>query len=199
MDPPPSRSHPPRSPARARRPNLKGPGPFRLARPPPLRLLPPPPLKALRDRRRAARTAAARPVEPFRVVDVAVFYGERSGGIRTYLDAKAAYAQRTGAFDHRLIVPGRTRDVSGARCALPSREGRRQQRLPLAARHPPARRPAARAGARRRPAARPVLGAARGDHRRPFGRGARRDGPSRLARSRRRGAPRPEPRSTGPR
>jgi alpha-1,6-mannosyltransferase len=41
-----------------------------------------------------------------RVVDVAVFYGERSGGIRTYLDAKVAYAERTGAFDHRLVVPG---------------------------------------------------------------------------------------------
>jgi alpha-1,6-mannosyltransferase len=53
-------------------------------------------------------------------VDVALFYGGRSGGIRTYLDAKAAYARRTGAFEHRLVVPGAARDVSGATCALPS-------------------------------------------------------------------------------
>ena len=60
----------------------------------------------------AARGRAPRPAlrlverRPLRVVDVALFYGERSGGIRTYLDAKAAYARRTGAFEHRLIVPG---------------------------------------------------------------------------------------------
>ena len=46
------------------------------------------------------------PARPLRVVDVALFYGERSGGIRTYLNAKAAYAARTGAFEHRLVVPG---------------------------------------------------------------------------------------------
>ena len=57
---------------------------------------------------------------PLRVVDVALFYGERSGGIRTYLDAKAAFARRTGAFEHRLVVPGTARDVKGATCALPS-------------------------------------------------------------------------------
>ncbi|MDA0183931.1 glycosyltransferase [Solirubrobacter phytolaccae] len=55
-----------------------------------------------------------------RVVDVALFYGERSGGIRTYLDAKAAYAARTGEFEHRLVIPGAQRDVSGPTCALPS-------------------------------------------------------------------------------
>jgi len=54
---------------------------------------------------RPALRALPRP--PLRVVDVAVFYGERSGGIRTYLDAKAAYAARSGAFEHHLVVPGR--------------------------------------------------------------------------------------------
>ena len=44
---------------------------------------------------------------PLRVADVALFYGERSGGIRTYLDAKVEHAIRTGAFEHHLIVPGR--------------------------------------------------------------------------------------------
>ena len=60
------------------------------------------------------------PRRPLRVVDVALFYGERSGGIRTYLDAKAAYAARTGAFEHRLVIPGAQHDVSGPTCALPS-------------------------------------------------------------------------------
>jgi alpha-1,6-mannosyltransferase len=44
---------------------------------------------------------------PLRVVDVALFYGERSGGIRTYLDAKAAHARASGRFEHHLVVPGR--------------------------------------------------------------------------------------------
>lgn len=44
---------------------------------------------------------------PLRVADVAIFYGERSGGIRTYLEAKAAFAARTRAFEHHLVVPGR--------------------------------------------------------------------------------------------
>ena len=37
---------------------------------------------------------------------MAVWYGERAGGITTYLDAKTEYAERTGAFEHHLIVPG---------------------------------------------------------------------------------------------
>ena len=57
---------------------------------------------------------------PLRVVDVALFYGERSGGIRTYLDAKVAYARRTAAFEHHLIVPGSRRRVGGAVHELPS-------------------------------------------------------------------------------
>jgi glycosyltransferase involved in cell wall biosynthesis len=44
---------------------------------------------------------------PLRIVDVALFYGERGGGIRTYLEAKADYAARTHAFEHHLVVPGR--------------------------------------------------------------------------------------------
>jgi alpha-1,6-mannosyltransferase len=41
-----------------------------------------------------------------RIADVAIWYGERGGGITTYLDAKSAFAARTGAFEHHLIVPG---------------------------------------------------------------------------------------------
>ena len=40
------------------------------------------------------------------VVDVAMFYGPRSGGIRTYLLEKARVAAETGAFEHHVIVPG---------------------------------------------------------------------------------------------
>ena len=40
-----------------------------------------------------------------RIADVTLFYGERSGGIRTYLEAKAAFAARTGAFEHHLVAP----------------------------------------------------------------------------------------------
>ena len=47
-------------------------------------------------------------LRPLRVADVTMFYGERSGGIRTYLEAKAAYAARTGRFEHHLVIPGRT-------------------------------------------------------------------------------------------
>ncbi len=53
------------------------------------------------------------PERPLRVVDVAMFYGERSGGIRTYLEAKARYAARTGRFEHHLVVPGTTTASDG--------------------------------------------------------------------------------------
>ncbi len=53
-------------------------------------------------------SALARPAERLlRIADVAIFYGERSGGIRTYLEAKADFARRTGAFEHHLVFPGR--------------------------------------------------------------------------------------------
>jgi alpha-1,6-mannosyltransferase len=48
------------------------------------------------------------------ICDIAVFYAERSGGIRTYLDEKARFVARTGAFEHHLIVPGkRERHLNG--------------------------------------------------------------------------------------
>jgi alpha-1,6-mannosyltransferase len=49
------------------------------------------------------------------VADVALFYGERSGGIRTYLDEKARHAATTGAFEHHVIVPGRRERHRGGR------------------------------------------------------------------------------------
>ena len=44
---------------------------------------------------------------PFVVCDVALFYAERSGGIRTYLDEKARVAATSGAFEHHVVIPGR--------------------------------------------------------------------------------------------
>ena len=66
---------------------------------------------------RAARREHARRL---RVADVALFYGARTGGIRTYLDAKARYAARTGAFEHHVIVPGRHERHTGNRHELRS-------------------------------------------------------------------------------
>ena len=66
----------------------------------------------------ATRTAAARP--PPRIADVAMFYGERSGGIRTYLEAKAEFARRTRLFEHHLVIPGKMTTTAGS--------GRHEQR-----------------------------------------------------------------------
>ncbi|HEV2769328.1 MAG TPA: glycosyltransferase, partial [Solirubrobacteraceae bacterium] len=46
------------------------------------------------------------PSRPLRVVDVAMFYGERSGGIRTYLDAKLRWSAGDPGVEHHAIVPG---------------------------------------------------------------------------------------------
>jgi len=55
-----------------------------------------------------------------------MFYGERSGGIRTYLEAKAEFARRTSLFEHHLVIPGRATTTIGS--------GRHEQRsLRLAA------------------------------------------------------------------
>src|ERR671923_73271 len=91
------------------------------------------PAVAIPHRRRHLRAV---PVPPLRVADVALFYGGRSGGIRTYLDEKAAYAAGTGAFEHHLIVPGRRRRSEGRRHELPSVSvaGSNGYRWPLGAR-----------------------------------------------------------------
>lgn len=49
------------------------------------------------------------------VADVAMFYGERSGGIRTYLDEKSRFAAAHTAFEHHAIVPGRRERHDGGR------------------------------------------------------------------------------------
>jgi len=54
------------------------------------------------------------------VCDVALFYGDRSGGIRTYLDEKARHAAATRALDHHVVVPGRRERHRGTRHELRS-------------------------------------------------------------------------------
>jgi alpha-1,6-mannosyltransferase len=83
-----------------------------------------------------ARAAATR--EPDRrpvLCDVALFYAEQGGGIRTYLDEKARYAEATGAFEHHLIFPGRKRRSRIGRHELPSLrvEAANGYRVPLGA------------------------------------------------------------------
>jgi alpha-1,6-mannosyltransferase len=82
-----------------------------------------------------------RPAEParrvrLRVVDVALFYGERSGGIRTYIDAKAAWAQAGGLIEHHVVVPGPAERHDRGRHELPSLRlaATNGYRLPLGAR-----------------------------------------------------------------
>lgn len=62
-------------------------------------------------------TTGAQP-RPLRVADVAVWYGTRSGGIRTYLDAKAHVAARTRVFEHHLVVPAARERHRGGRHEL---------------------------------------------------------------------------------
>lgn len=57
---------------------------------------------------------------PLRVVDVALLHCERGGEIRAYLDAKAAWAQRSGLIEHHLIVPGRAERHADGRHELPA-------------------------------------------------------------------------------
>jgi len=54
------------------------------------------------------------------IADVTLLYGERSGGIRTYLDEKARFAAATGAFEHHVIVPARRERHAGGRHELRS-------------------------------------------------------------------------------
>ncbi|HSD80625.1 MAG TPA: glycosyltransferase [Solirubrobacteraceae bacterium] len=60
------------------------------------------------------------PAPPLRVVDVALFHGPRTGGIRTYLEAKARWAAAApaGAIEHHVVVPGRRERHEGGRHEL---------------------------------------------------------------------------------
>ena len=76
------------------------------------------PSPATPGQRRRRRHGSVRLVgrAPLRVVDVALFYGERSGGIRTYLDAKVGVRARTGRV---RAPPGRARAAAARRRRRP--------------------------------------------------------------------------------
>jgi alpha-1,6-mannosyltransferase len=70
------------------------------------------------------------------IADIALFYGERSGGIRTYLHEKASFAAATAAFEHHIIVPARRERHLDGRHELPSLQlvSSTGYRVPLGAR-----------------------------------------------------------------
>jgi alpha-1,6-mannosyltransferase len=90
------------------------------------------------DTRQVSATSAAPILAGGRLVvcDVALFYAERSGGIRTYLDEKANFAQHSGAFEHHLVIPGKRERHEGGRHLLRSLQlaASNGYRIPLGAR-----------------------------------------------------------------
>ena len=100
----------------------------------------PPDSARLLARRYPRGAGSPRPVRGARparlsVADVALFHGERSGGIRTYLEAKVGWARRSGLIEHHVIVPGRSERHFNGRHELPSLslEATNGYRLPLGA------------------------------------------------------------------
>jgi alpha-1,6-mannosyltransferase len=63
-----------------------------------------PPTRQRVARRSAPLRVVAPP--PLRVVDVALLHGQHGGEIRTYIDARAAWARTTETVEHHMIVPG---------------------------------------------------------------------------------------------
>lgn len=57
---------------------------------------------------------------PLRVVDITAFYGEKAGGIRTYLDAKQRWARTEPGIDHTLVIPGVSANSTDERVEVPS-------------------------------------------------------------------------------
>ncbi|MGI9141489.1 MAG: glycosyltransferase [Gemmatimonadaceae bacterium] len=71
------------------------------------------------DLRTADLPATLRPGAKLGVLDITEFFGETTGGIRTYLLEKAKYVEATPSLRHVLVVPGRDDSVtesSGVRC-----------------------------------------------------------------------------------
>ncbi len=58
--------------------------------------------------------------EPLRVVDLTAFYGEKAGGIRTYLDAKQRWARNEPGIEHTLVIPGVSENSTDERVEVPS-------------------------------------------------------------------------------
>lgn len=64
-----------------------------------------------------AAASLPRPTRPgasLTVLDVTKWYGETSGGVRTYLAEKAAYVQRHSDLRHVLVIPGSSDEITDA-------------------------------------------------------------------------------------
>ncbi|MBV9880822.1 MAG: glycosyltransferase [Gemmatirosa sp.] len=79
-------------------------------------------MTAALDLARTPLPPRARAAARLAVLDVTEFYGDESGGVRTYLDRKAAYVARRPWLRHAVIVPG-------PHDALDDRDGSRLYRL----------------------------------------------------------------------
>ncbi len=82
----------------------------------------------------AAHASAPSPQDRLKIADVAIFYGERSGGIHTYFEAKAAFARRTGVVRAPSSGPGPSHRRRGRTVTSNAPSPRRLERVP-----PPAR------------------------------------------------------------
>jgi alpha-1,6-mannosyltransferase len=63
--------------------------------------------------------ARLRPTAELGVLDITEFFGETTGGVRTYLLEKARYVQRRSALRQTIVVPGARDEIleaSGVRC-----------------------------------------------------------------------------------
>lgn len=65
-------------------------------------------------------SGGAGPGRPLRVVDITAFYGEKAGGIRTYLDAKQRWARTEPGIEHTLVIPGVSANSTDERAEVPS-------------------------------------------------------------------------------
>lgn len=71
------------------------------------------------DLRTAALPATLRPGAKLGVLDITEFFGETTGGIRTYLLEKAKYVEASPSLRHVLVVPGpgdSVTETTGVRC-----------------------------------------------------------------------------------
>ena len=84
-----------------------------------LELIAPAGTRASLDISRIELPARLRPAAGLGVLDITEFFGETTGGVRTYLLEKARYVQRRDALRQTIVVPGARDEIleaSGVRC-----------------------------------------------------------------------------------
>lgn len=84
-----------------------------------LELIAPAGARASLDISRITLPARLRPAARLGILDITEFFGETTGGVRTYLLEKARYVQRREALRQMIVVPGARDEIleaSGVRC-----------------------------------------------------------------------------------